>query len=90
MSDSTGLSCTGTFRCNSTFAAADDVIELGAGGGPAGGNEPVVTLPVPLALGMVMVSPQEGQSICESLRFGLVHRQLLLAVRTIKYDVHSQ
>src|ERR1039457_3140310 len=62
ISDSVGLSWTGTFRCISTLAAADVLMALGAADG-ATGSEPVVTLPAPA--GMVMVSPQEGHSICE-------------------------
>src|ERR1019366_6619445 len=62
ISDSAGLSWTGTFRCISTLAAAELAMALGAAVG-ATGSEPVVTLPMPA--GMVMASPQAGQAICE-------------------------
>src|ERR1035437_3092258 len=47
INDSAGLSCTGTFKCNATFAAAEEAMGLAAGGGACGadGSEPVVTLP---------------------------------------------
>ncbi len=49
-------------RCRATLAAAEEAMALGAGGGVfIGGKGPVVTLPL---AGMVIFSPQEGQSIC--------------------------
>jgi hypothetical protein len=63
MSGSAGLSRTGTFKCISTLAAAEEAMALpvGSGGGGVAGSALVVTLPVD---GMVMFSPQEGHLIC--------------------------
>ena len=61
ISDSLGVSRTGTFKCIGTFAAAEAVMGLALGsGGVTAGSEPVVTLPFN---GMVIFSPQDGQSI---------------------------
>src|ERR1700744_6565598 len=59
---SPGLSRTGTLRCNSFLAIGAGVGVPPAGGAGTGGSEPVVTLPLE---GIMMLSPQEGQSICE-------------------------
>jgi len=51
------------------------------------GSDPVVTLP--LAAGMVIVSPQAGHSIWRA-GAGLIHGQFLRAIRTVENDVHNQ
>src|SRR5260221_11090988 len=66
MSFSPGLSLTGTLRCISPFAAADDAMTLGARLNLCGssGGAGVVAVLVDFA-GMVIFSPQDGQSISE-------------------------
>src|SRR5580704_2002679 len=60
---STGLSCTVTFKCIVPLAAADEAMALGdePGAIPAGAEVGAGFMD---SLGIVMVSPQDGHSIC--------------------------
>ncbi len=86
ISDSPGLSRTGTFRCSATFAAAEAVMGLAAGRRRrhrrqrtrrhfAGGRN-----------GEVFAA---GRAVNLRAGTGLVHRQFLVAVGAVENDVHS-